>query len=121
MLETASLIIINLVIAGIIGFILGYVVGKNNFPKIESIHNDRVDDSRDDRIKSTLNPMPTQPHTIPYKLRNHISSMDSFFFVIILMISCIIYSAPIIAPGSADMKIIFCCLFYLVHQIICRI
>jgi hypothetical protein len=34
MLETASLIVINLVIAGIIGFILGYLVGKNNFPKI---------------------------------------------------------------------------------------
>ena len=67
MLETASLIIINLVIAGIIGFILGYVVGKNNFPKIESIHNDRVDDSRDDRIKSTLNPIFRKNSNLDYK------------------------------------------------------
>ena len=67
MLETASLIIINLVIAGIIGFILGYVVGKNNFPNIESIHNDRVDDSRDDRIKSTLNPIFRKNSNLDYK------------------------------------------------------
>ena len=67
MLETASLIIINLVIAGIIGFILGYVVGKNNFPTIESIHNDRVDDSRDDRIKSTLNPIFRKNSNLDYK------------------------------------------------------
>ena len=67
MLETASLIIINLVIAGIIGFILGYVVGKNNFPKIESIHNDRVEDLRDDRIKSTLNPIFRKNSNLDYK------------------------------------------------------
>ena len=57
MLEIASLIVINLVIAGIIGFVLGYIVGRNSFPKIESIENDRVDDSREDRVKSTLNPI----------------------------------------------------------------
>ena len=44
MLEIASLIVINLVIAGIIGFVLGYIVGRNSFPKIKSIESDRVDD-----------------------------------------------------------------------------
>ena len=43
------------------------MVGKNNFPKIESIHNDRVDDSRDDRIKSTLNPIFRKNSNLDYK------------------------------------------------------
>ena len=67
MLEIASLIVINLVIAGIIGFVLGYIVGRNSFPKIESIENDRVDDSRDDRIKSTLNPIFRKNSNLDYK------------------------------------------------------
>ena len=67
MLEIASLIVINLVIAGIIGFVLGYIVGRNSFPKIKSIENDRVDDSREDRIKSTLNPIFKKNSILDYK------------------------------------------------------
>ena len=67
MLEIASLIVINLVIAGIIGFVLGYIVGRNSFPKIESIENDRVDDSREDRVKSTLNPIFKKNSILDYK------------------------------------------------------
>lgn len=41
MLNIASLIVANLVIAGIIGFIIGYLIGKNKgLPKIESIRNE---------------------------------------------------------------------------------
>lgn len=68
MLEIASLIVINLVIAGIIGFILGYIVGRNSFPKIKSIESDnRVDDSREDRVKSTLNPIFKKNSILDYK------------------------------------------------------
>lgn len=67
MLEIASLIVINLVIAGIIGFVLGYIIGRNSFPKIESIENDRVDDSREDRVKSTLNPIFKKNSILDYK------------------------------------------------------
>ncbi len=67
MLEIASLIVINLVIAGIIGFVLGYIVGRNSFPKIKSIENDRVDDSREDRVKSTLNPIFKKNSILDYK------------------------------------------------------
>ncbi len=68
MLEIASLIVINLVIAGIIGFVLGYIVGRNSFPKIKSIESDnRVDDSREDRVKSTLNPIFKKNSILDYK------------------------------------------------------
>ena len=67
MLEIASLIVINLVIAGIIGFVLGYIVGRNSFPKIKSIENDRVDDSRDDKVKGTLNPIFKKISILDYK------------------------------------------------------
>lgn len=68
MLEIASLIVINLVIAWIIGFVLGYIVGRNSFPKIKSIESDnRVDDSREDRVKSTLNPIFKKNSILDYK------------------------------------------------------
>ena len=43
------------------------MVGKNKKQKNEKIHNDRVDDSRDDRIKSTLNPIFRKNSNLDYK------------------------------------------------------
>ncbi|MDD2895083.1 MAG: hypothetical protein PHG81_03595 [Aliarcobacter sp.] len=58
MLEVASLIVVNLVIAGFIGFLIGFILGRNSFPKIKSIGNEsNVDDSRSEKMKYALNPI----------------------------------------------------------------
>ena len=69
MLNIASLIVANLVIAGIIGFIIGYLIGKNKgLPKIESIRNEeKKDDFKNEKIKHPINPVFKKNSTIDFK------------------------------------------------------
>ena len=69
MLNIASLIVANLVIAGIIGFIIGYLVGKNNnFPKIKSIQNgNKTDDLKNEKVKHAINPIFKKNSTLDSK------------------------------------------------------
>jgi predicted flap endonuclease-1-like 5' DNA nuclease len=58
MLHIASLIVANLIIAGIIGFFIGYLLGKYNSPKIKSISNDnKIDDLKNEKVKHAINPI----------------------------------------------------------------
>ncbi len=59
MLNVASLIVTNLVIAGIIGFIMGFLVGRNNNSlQLETIKNDdKKDDSKNEKVKHAINPI----------------------------------------------------------------
>jgi predicted flap endonuclease-1-like 5' DNA nuclease len=69
MLNIASLIVANLVIAGIIGFIIGYLIGKNKgLPKIESIRNEeKKDDFKNEKIKHPINPVFKKNSAIDFK------------------------------------------------------
>ena len=68
MLEIASLIVVNLVIAGIIGFLIGFILGRNSFPKIKSIGNDsKLDDLRSEKVKHSLNPIFKKNSTLDFK------------------------------------------------------
>ncbi len=59
MLNVASLIVTNLVIAGIIGFIMGFLVGRNNDSlQLKTIKNDdKKDDSKNEKVKHAINPI----------------------------------------------------------------
>jgi predicted flap endonuclease-1-like 5' DNA nuclease len=69
MLDIASLIVANLVIAGIIGFIIGYLLGKSNsFPKIKSIRNgNKIDDLKSEKVKHAINPIFKKNSTLDFK------------------------------------------------------
>lgn len=57
MLEIASLIVVNLIIAGVIGFIMGYLVGKNSFPSIKPIGNENRSEDKNEKVKHAINPI----------------------------------------------------------------
>jgi predicted flap endonuclease-1-like 5' DNA nuclease len=57
MLEVASLIVVNLVIAGIIGIIIGYIIGKNSFPSIKPIGNETKPEDKNEKVKHAINPI----------------------------------------------------------------
>ncbi len=58
MFQVASLIVINLVIAGVIGLIIGYIIGRNSLPSIKPIGDDnRLDDSKNEKVKHAINPI----------------------------------------------------------------
>jgi predicted flap endonuclease-1-like 5' DNA nuclease len=57
MLEIASLIVVNLVIAGIIGIIIGYLIGKNSFPSIKPIGNETKPEDKNEKVKHAINPI----------------------------------------------------------------
>lgn len=67
MLEIASLIVANLIIAAIIGMIIGYLIGKNSFPKIKSIANDKIEENRNERFKHTINPIFKKSSNLDFK------------------------------------------------------
>ena len=67
MLEIASLIVVNLVIAGIFGFLIGFIIGRNSFPKIKSIGNDKFDDLRNEKMKHSLNPIFKKNSNLDFK------------------------------------------------------
>lgn len=56
--EVASLIVVNLIIAGLIGFIAGYIIAKSSNPKILSIGSSNNDDVMNEtRVKTQINPI----------------------------------------------------------------
>ena len=57
--EVASLIVVNLVIAAIIGFIAGYIIAKSSCPKIDYVdgNNTQGDIKPDEKVKSAINPV----------------------------------------------------------------
>ena len=57
MLEIASLIVVNLVIAGIIGIIIGYIIGKNSFQSIKPIGNETKPEDKNEKVKHAINPI----------------------------------------------------------------
>jgi len=58
MFEVASQIVINLIIAGFIGFIAGYIIAKSRNTKIKSIDNEKNENSIDDtKIRTSINPI----------------------------------------------------------------
>lgn len=58
MFEVASLIVFNLIIALIIGFIAGYIIAKSSVPKIVSIDNNNSNEIKsDERVKVQINPI----------------------------------------------------------------
>lgn len=67
MFEIASLIVVNLLLAGIIGFIIGYLVGKTNSPKIKSIKNNNSDEPRDEKVRHSINPIFKKNSTLDFK------------------------------------------------------
>lgn len=58
MIETASLIVINLIIAAIIGMIIGYLLGKNSTTTYKPSKDvDSSDENTDTKAKSSVNPI----------------------------------------------------------------
>ena len=57
MLEIASLIVVNLIIAAIIGFVVGYIIAKSKYSKIDSIEGDNKDLRPETKAKSGINPI----------------------------------------------------------------
>lgn len=57
MVEIASLIVVNLFVAGIIGFFIGFLIGRNNPAKIKSIKGDRFDEFREEKLRHSINPI----------------------------------------------------------------
>ena len=58
MIETASLIVINLLIAAFIGMIIGYIIGKNSGSTYNPSKDTRnTDDKVDTKSKSNINPI----------------------------------------------------------------
>ncbi|MGB1226950.1 MAG: hypothetical protein ACPG9K_03585 [Poseidonibacter sp.] len=60
MIETASLIVVNLVIAAIIGMIIGYLIGKNSGNTYKPSNNENSsnsNDTKDVKSKSSVNPI----------------------------------------------------------------
>jgi predicted flap endonuclease-1-like 5' DNA nuclease len=69
MFEIASLIVVNLVIAAIIGFIAGYIITKSTCSKIESIESDNKQNELKavPKAKSTINPVFRKNSHLDYK------------------------------------------------------
>lgn len=67
MFEIASLIVVNLLLATVIGFIIGYMIGKNNSPKIKSIKNNNRDESKDEKVRHSINPIFRKNSTLDFK------------------------------------------------------
>ncbi|MBU3015248.1 hypothetical protein KO488_10800 [Poseidonibacter lekithochrous] len=58
MIETASLIVVNLIIAAFIGMIIGYLIGKNSGSTYNPSKNDNKKDVKDDnKSKTSVNPV----------------------------------------------------------------
>lgn len=61
MLEIASLIVVNLIIATVLGFIIGYIVGKSKLPNLKSIESENINIKNEDKCevksKSVINPI----------------------------------------------------------------
>lgn len=59
MFEIASLIVVNLIIAGLIGLILGYIIAKSKYLKINCVKDDNknIDIKSDTKNKSAINPI----------------------------------------------------------------
>lgn len=57
MFEIASLIVVNLIIAAIIGFVVGYIIAKSKYSKIDSIEGDNRDLRPETKAKSGINPI----------------------------------------------------------------
>ncbi|KAB7885242.1 MAG: hypothetical protein CL624_05360 [Arcobacter sp.] len=58
MIETASLIVTNLIIAALIGMIIGYLIGKNSGGTYKPSKNtDNTDENIDSKSKSSVNPI----------------------------------------------------------------
>ncbi|WP_122893776.1 hypothetical protein [Arcobacter peruensis] len=60
MIETASLIVVNLLIAAIIGMVIGYLIGKNSGNTFKPSNNEKHDnknDTMDVKSKSSVNPI----------------------------------------------------------------
>ncbi len=57
MFEIASLIVVNLIIAAIIGFVVGYIIAKSKYSKIDSIEGDNKDLRPETKVKSGINPI----------------------------------------------------------------
>lgn len=66
MFEVASLIVVNLFIALIIGFILGYLVAKRN-PSIKSIKTDNSEIKDDTKNIAAINPIFKRSSPLDYK------------------------------------------------------
>ena len=69
MVEIASLIVANLVVAAIIGFIAGYLVAKPRNAKIDSIENPNAvnDNKLDTKMKPAINPVFRKNAQVDYK------------------------------------------------------
>jgi predicted flap endonuclease-1-like 5' DNA nuclease len=69
MFEIASLIVVNLVVAAIIGFIAGYVIAKATCSKIESIDcgNTQKELNPEAKAKSAINPVFRKNSQLDYK------------------------------------------------------
>ena len=57
MFEIAQLIVVNLIIAAIIGFVVGYIIAKSKYSKIDSIEGDNKDLRPETKAKSGINPI----------------------------------------------------------------
>ena len=57
MFEIASLIVVNLIIAAIIGFVVGYIIAKSKYSKIDSIEGDNKDLRPETKAKSGIKPI----------------------------------------------------------------
>jgi predicted flap endonuclease-1-like 5' DNA nuclease len=69
MFEIASLIVVNLVVAAIIGFVIGYIIAKSTCPKIESIDNGNKENELkpETKVKSAINPVFRKNSHLDYK------------------------------------------------------
>lgn len=71
MFEIASLIVVNLFIAAIIGFIAGYLIGRPKNAKIDFIENpngsNTTDNKSDMKAKPTINPVFRKNAQVDYK------------------------------------------------------
>lgn len=68
MFEIASLIVVNLVVAAIIGFVAGYIIAKSRCPKIESIENDKQNELKPEtKVPSSINPVFRKNSHLDYK------------------------------------------------------
>jgi predicted flap endonuclease-1-like 5' DNA nuclease len=68
MFEVASLIIVNLVIAVIFGFVAGFIIAKSINPKIESIDTtNNLEMKTDIQTKSSINPIFKKNSHLDYK------------------------------------------------------
>ncbi|MDY0051046.1 MAG: hypothetical protein RBR65_00775 [Aliarcobacter sp.] len=67
MLEIASLIVVNLVVAAIIGFVAGYLIAMVRTPKINSIENANRVERPESKIKPAINPIFRKNSQLDYK------------------------------------------------------